>query len=428
MDLGGSLTRRRVLTLAPLLGVALTAGLNGCSLGAPTMVRADVARRPAEKGRAQDLVPSVTAFSMDLLRRLPSEANLICSPFSVMVAVAMVRNGATGETAAQMDDVLHFPALADLNAGMNAIDQALRTRTRRIKRDGADAEISLSLANSAWGQTGLTWQPPFLDALARSYGTGVFTQDFAASPTGARKAINGWVADETEDRITELIQPDVITSDTRLMLVNALHLKGPWLEPFVDLGSRAFRTPTGEKSTPTNGGLLERNSGIVGEGWTAARILVVGGELAMTVVLGDGDLATLLAKLDGKTLARILIAEPQGSVDLTMPAFGFRSEFSLGDTLTAMGMERAFSAGAELGGLTADEGLRLSHVVHQGWVAVDEDGVEAAAATAVGAMAVSAPAPPKVTLVLDRPFLFCLHDVETGVPLLIGLVNDPSPA
>lgn len=391
------------------------------------MARVDVARKPSVPSSISPLVDSIGAFSMDLVRRLPVGTNLICSPFSVMVALAMVRNGATGQTAAQMDTVLHFFDLDAVNAGMNAIDQTLSSRSgTREGADGVRASVKLSLANSTWGQTGLTWQTPFLDVLARSYGTGVFLQDFVGDSSAARKVINAWVADHTADRIIDLLPPDVLSTDTRLVLVNALHLVAPWEQSFVDVGSRPFHTPSGELMTPTLQRLFEGRAGVVGDGWQAARIPLLGGELAMTVVLGDRDLPTLLADLDGSALTTLLGAAPVGGVDLTLPAFRFRSAFVLGATLAEMGMERAFTADAELGGLTADEQLKLSFVVHQGWITVDEDGVEAAAATAVGADTVSAPAPPRLTMVLDRPFLFCLHDVATAVPLLVGVVNDPT--
>lgn len=165
---------------------------------------------------------------------------------------------------------------------------------------------------------------------------------------------------------------------------------------------------------------------VVASGWQAARIPLAGAELAMTVVLPQKDVCTLLEALDNGGLAELLTTRPSGEVALTMPAFSNKSVLTLTETLRRMGMSRALSDSAQFGGLTQDEQLRIADVFPQGWVAVDKDGVEAAAATAVTVDITSAPPQPRLNLVLDRPFLYCVHDVELGLPLLIGVVNDPT--
>jgi len=352
--------------------------------------------------------------------------NLICSGLSVLTALAMVRNGAAGETAAQMDRALGLPSLDRLNAGMNAVDQALAERSGKRRRpDGSKATVSLRVANSVWGQEGLPWEPTFLAVLASDYGSGVHPMDFAGDPVGATTAINSWVAQQTADRITDIVAPGVIDPSTRLVLVNAIHLKAPWLEPFVDVEPRSFATPTGSVSAPMIAQVIQA-SAISGPDWQATRIPLAGGELAVTVVLPDRDLPDLVGSLDAGGLADLLASLPVGSVDLTMPRISRRSRFSLGETLVRMGMARAFSDEAEFPGPTRAEQLRLAYALHRGWIEVDADGVEAAAATVVTMDQVSAPLPPRRTLVLDRSYLFCLHDAETAVPLLVGVVNDPT--
>lgn len=415
-------TRRTVLTWCVL---AVGFGLTGCGAGGGTLVKAEVARRPAEPDRAADVVSSVADFSRDLLAVLAADANLICSPFSVLAVLAMVRNGATGETAREMDRTLHLPDLPALNAGLNAVEQELRTRSgRRRTADDGKAKVELAVAQQVWGDDADVWQPAFLETLAADYGTGVRTSDISGDPERARTEVNDWVADATHDRITDLLPPDSVDGLTRLILANALYLKAPWHEKLGSVGSRPFTAPGGPVSaemltvTLTAGGRR-------GKGWTSACLPLAGRELALTVVLADGTPAELLQRLTGATLLDLL-RPATTAIAVTMPAFRFRSKVSLPEVLAGLGITRAFTDAAEFDGLTLTEPLQLQRVEHQGWIAVDEDGLEAAAATAATVGAVSAPAPPALTLVLDRPFLIVVHDVALALPLLVGIVADPT--
>lgn len=420
-DAAPLLSRRALLAWSML---AAGFGLTAC--GGTDVVRASVARQPVDPAAAPAAVDAVAAFSRDLVAKLATDdANLICSPFSVLAVLAMVRNGATGETARQMDHALHLPATATLNAGLNAVEQALATRSgKRLTADDGKAKVELAVAQQVWGQRGLVWQPDFLKVLAASYGTGVRAVDIGGSPDSARRTVNDWVADATAKRIRDLLPPGAVTTDTRLILANALYVKAPWHEQLTPAGTRRFRTAHGPVQTEMLQVTLP-DGGRRGPGWTAARIPLAGKELALTVVLPSGSPTELLAQLTGATLLEML--QPGGfGVSVTMPAFTFRSQFSLPDVLKRLGMKRPFSADAEFDGLTTSDQLFLDRVEHQGWIAVDKDGLEAAAATAATAVPSSAEAPPKLKLVLDRPFLICVHDVALQLPLLLGVVADPT--
>jgi serpin B len=284
--------------------------------------------------------------------------------------------------------------------------------------------VELALAQQVWGQQGLVWQSAFLDVLATSYGTGVRSLDIAADPIAATCEVNDWVADATRQRIRDLLAPGVVQPDTRLILANALYVKAPWHEALSPAAARPFRAPGGSVRAEMLRVDLH-DGGRRGPGWTAARIPLAGKELALTVVLPTGSPAELLARLTGSALLDLL--RPGGtSVSVTMPRFTFRSRVALPGVLGRLGMRRALTDLAELGGLTTTEQLVLDRVEHQGWIAVDEHGLEAAAATAVTAVPSSAEAPPELELVLDRPFLICVHDVALRLPLLVGVVADPT--
>lgn len=421
------ISRRRLLQG---LGTAATAlfvsDLAACSRGDADLVVADV-RRSAPRAEAASTVTEVAcAFSLDLLRRVTATGNLVCSPFSALVALAMVRNGAVGQTAQEMDQTLHLPTVARLNAGLNTATQTLdRLNGTRRRPDGSKATVSVTLVNSVWGQTGSTWEQPFLTALASSYGTGVRELDFAADPERATRRVNAWVEKQTSNRIKQIVPPRVIRSDTRMVLANALHLKAGWREALSRSTDSTFDAPDGPVTVPWLAGVVQGTTA-TSPHWTSARVPCAGDQLAMTVLLPARDLETLLAKLTADELSKLLVQPASATVDLALPAFSFGSEVRLTQSLQELGMSTPFSDAAEFPGITTQESLKIDQVLHQGWVAVDEDGMEAAAATVVTMVPVSGSAQPDRSLVLDDPFLFCIHDTILGTPLVLGVVNDPT--
>jgi len=210
-----------------------------------------------------------------------------------------------------------------------------------------------------------------------------------------------------------------------MVLANALYVRAPWHERFNPGEPLEFAGPAGPVVVPSmTGG--SGPGGVVGEGWAAARVPLAGGELALTVVRPDDDLADLRARLRGDGLARLLRRAPDRGVALRMPPVELRARLDLSTVLQELGMRRAFEVGrAELDGMTRSERLHVAAVQHQGWLALDEEGLEAAAGSAVTLEAVSAPSV-ELELTLDRPFLACLHDVATALPLLLVQVTDPT--
>lgn len=416
--------RRHLLVSAAALvgGAALLGGLTSCGASGD-LVRADVTRARPEPDRAGGTIDTVGRFSLDLLARLDTKANLVCSPLSVLVALAMVRNGAAGATAVEMDRALRLPALDDLNAGMNLIDQTLATRSGKRGTGDRKGKVELDLANAVWGQQGYTWQQPFLQTLAADYGTGVHATDFAGDEAAARKAINDWVADRTHDKITDIATPEVVNAYTTLALVNALYVRAPWADPFEAVGDQPFMISSDPVPVPMIRSASPRY--LSGRGWRGARIPLLGDELALTVVLPDRDVGTLLAALKTSGLRTLLHAEPRDLVALTLPRFTVSSTVDLKPPLTDLGLTTAFSDAAEFPGLTTTDRLKLQAAKHMGYLALDENGVEAAAATVITAEPTSGSAGPAHELVVDRPFLFVLHDVALTLPLLVGVVVDP---
>jgi serpin B len=417
--------------LAALLSLVLT--LSACAPAGSTsgdiaLARADVPRASAAPVDAAAAGTAITAFGLDLYRAVANgKTNVVLSPTSIALALAMARAGARGQTAAEMDAVMHGLASDDNATWLNALDQVLATRSGTFKDDsGQDLAVALRIANAPFVQQGMPLEPAYLEALASRYGAGLRLLDYVKATEQARKAINGWVDAQTEHRIPELLVPGVLTTDTRLTLVNAIYLKAPWLTPFPAEATKPGAFTRADGST-VDVSMMETTAAMryaAGSGWRAVEIPYIGDSLAMTVIVPD-DLATFERALTADQLASITAGLAVTQVSLTFPKFSIETKAELADVLSALGMPSAFDDRADFSGITTAEQLVISEVIHQANIDVDEKGTEAAAATAVVIRATSAPAEP-VALTVDRPFLFALRDVPTGAILFLGRVADPS--
>ncbi len=393
------------------------------------LARADVPRASADPVDATSAATAINGFGLELLRRSGAiDANVVVSPASVALALAMARAGARGETAAEMDAVLGAVA-SDEHAGwLNALDAALAGRSGTFPDTAGQAHpVALRIANAPFAQRGMTLLPAYLEALASRFGAGLRLVDYRADPEAARRLINGWVDDQTVQRIPELLVPGIITTDTRLTLVNAIYLKAPWLTPFSPDATKpgAFSRPDGSTVDVPMMSTSESLPYAEGTGWRAVELPYVGGSLALTIIVPD-SMAAFQTSLTPELLTGLTGALQPRQVQLALPRFGIESKTDLATTLAAMGMPLAFDADrADFSGITAEERLVISAVIHQANIDVDEKGTEAAAATAVVMRVTGAPAEP-VTLRVDRPFLFALRDVPTGAILFLGRVSDPS--
>jgi serpin B len=379
---------------------------------------------PAEE--LQALVTGNTTFGLNLYQELQAEpGNLFYSPHSISMALAMTWAGARGQTEADMAAVLGLTLTQEkTHAAFNALDQALASRGQGAQ--GVDGGgFRLNIANAMWAQIGFPFESPFLDTLAVNYGAGVHVVDFEKSTIQAIDLINGWVADRTEDRIEKLVNEEVVTGDTRFVLTNAIYFNAAWADPFEEKNTKdgAFNLQAGGTVTvPMMHGTQETGY-VDGDGYQALSMPYDGYELSMVLVMPDaGTLADFEASLDAAAIDAIFGALGTYSVDITMPKFKFESEFNLSESLKAMGMKSAFD-GADFSGMSS-EGLVVTDVVHKAFVAVNEAGTEAAAATAVIGGPTSIPEPASITL--DNPFLFFIRDNATGAILFVGRIQDPS--
>ena len=338
--------------------------------------------------------------------------NVALSPFSVAVALGMTLAGAAGQTRGEMEDVL---------GGGDGLGDA----TRVLEDTGDD--VVLDVANALFAQAGLSWRPDFLDTLADDFAAEPRMVDFAETEA-ARGTINRWTSERTHERIPEIVPTGVLTAESRLVLVNALYFKAPWAEPFWEQSTADadFHLDDGSAvPVPTMRLALHAATG-TGDCWRSVRLDYAGGRTAMTVLLPEPGRRQELEALVAAGTWDALLDVPDGArVDVSLPRFTFRTGAGLGAALSALGMPTAFGDDADFSGMTEAEDLKISEVLHEVFIAVDEAGTEAAAATAVVMQrAAGIPAPPE-PFVVDRPFLFVIHDVEHGTPLFVGRVADP---
>ncbi len=419
--------------LAPAVAACATGSGRSSTLRTAGVAVSPVARAADEPASGLAFVRAIQAFTGDLFNRLAARpGNLVCSPYSVAVALAMTRNGARGQTADELDRVLHAMALDQLNSGLKSLSHLVEGLAgEQTRADGSKATISLDVANSLWGQRGTRWQQAFTDVLARDYGAGIQLVDYKRAPETSRSTINQWTSDQTHDKISELIPAGVLNEMTRLVLINALYLKAPWEEPFQQNATsrRPFTRADGSViQVDMMSKQLHQGDVASGAGWQAGRLRYAGGKLGMAVVVPDpGQTRPVQDLLGGAGLAQILAGfKPTPELALELPRWRFRVQTQLNDQLAALGMPTAFNERkADFSGMTTQEHFYVSRVQHEAIIAVDEAGTEAAAATAVGGEAVSARLHSFV-LTADRPFIFIVHDIETATPLFLGRVSDPS--
>lgn len=364
------------------------------------------------------LVEGNNAFALDLYRRLAEKdktGNILFSPYSMRSALALAYAGARGETAEQMAKALRFTLPQErLHPAFAGLDRRLRAREK------------FHAANAVWAQHGLTLKPEFLRLAGAGHGAGVGRVDFRGDRENARWAINRWVAEQTHERIDELLKQGVLQSGTLLVLTNAVHFLADWETAFSKKDSRhgAFHTSKGWESKVL---FMQRTGEIpyfAGDGVQAVELPYRGCDLSMVLMLpqSPGGFAEMERSLTGERLAKVIGGMKRRRIGVMLPAFEMREELSPFENLAEMGMIRAFGAGADFSGIS-DVKMWITDIVHEAWLKVDERGTEAAAATAVLMGRSGGSLVPWFSA--DRPFLLLIRDRNTGALLFVGRVMEP---
>jgi len=376
------------------------------------------------------LVAGNNTFAVNLYEALHfQDGNLVFSPYSISLALAMTYAGARGETESQMAQAMQFTLPQEkLHPAFNALDLALANEGKALGNNGQP--MQLNIANAIWAEQKYTFQQAFLDLIEKNYGAAIQLADFVKNFDPVRGQINSWVSNQTKDKINDLLPPGSVDSNTRMVLVNAIYFKADWDTQFDPNNTQdaQFTLLDGSQSQVKmmNNNDLTLNY-IKGNGYQAVELPYNGNTAAMDIILPDaGNFQNFESTLDAQNLNNIFNSLQSTLIALSLPKFTFTTDFSLGDQLKSLGMTDAFDGNkADFSGMTGNHELSISDVIHKAFVAVDEKGTEAAAATAPIMAGMSSPMQ-KVLLVIDHPFIFIIRDLKSGQILFMGRVLNPA--
>ncbi len=400
--------------MATLMLLALYAGVSGMFAQS----------EPTNNNDMHAVVDSNNQFAIDLYRKVNAQdsgKNIFVSPFSISTALAMTFEGSSGNTRKQMANVLHLDMT---DAARQAGYSALLTETSA----GPGKHYKLNVANALWGQKGYHFEASFLNATGKYYGGALKTVDFAGNTEGARVEINTWAEDHTAKMIRDLIPPGALDTDTRLVLTNAIYFKGTWASQFKPAATKdaPFNvSKTVKVQTPmmhqTGHYRFVRENGV-----SAIELPYADDDLSMIAILPDGDIDKIGESLTLDQIKQLCVDMFSQEVDVTLPRFKMEAGYGLGGMLSAMGMPDAFSAKlADFSGMTGRPNLYIGKVIHKARIEVNEEGSEAAAATAV-VMEDKAIMLEKEVFRADRPFFFMIVHNKTGAILFVGRLSNPS--
>lgn len=387
-----------------------------------------------DRTATQTVAGASNQFAFDLYSKIQKteneDQNIFFSPFSISSALAITYEGAKGQTADEIKSVFHFPSdtavlhngYAGLNAGINS----------------ADAAYTLQTANALWAEKTYPFLSDYTTTAEQYYGAKVTNLDFINTPEESRLTINNWVEDQTEDKIKDLLPEGTIDPITRLVITNAIYFKGTWVKQFdtEKTSDEDFHTASGKTVKVPMMQRTDEDAVYRYAETDDLQLLAMpyehehGRQLTMLVLLPKGDsLAPVEASLDSNTLTNLRGSVTSRQVMVYFPKFKVETKYEqLGRTLAAMGMPTAFAANADFSRMDGTRDLLISDVIHQAYVDVNEEGTEAAAATAVVMKLAAAPVDPEPVPVFraDHPFIFLIQDDETGAILFMGKIADPT--
>ena len=412
--------KSKLSLLAAGLGLVLIA--SACtSSGKSDLMSGIKAREATLNPSAQGIVAqSVTDFSWNLFREATAEdGNVMVSPLSAHIALSMTMNGAAGETLQEMRQALAAGdvSVEELNAGVSSWLQSLASE---------DAAAKWQVANSVWLRDGYEVKTSFLETLKTFYQADARTMDFA-SPESV-KTINSWVNDKTDGKIDSILEE--IKEDVMMYLINAVWFKADWEVPFKAAATAegSFESPDGSVQTPflNRLGAMDVVESPLGSGivlpYTDPRFAFV------AVLPKEGTPPReLVDAMDMATLKEMVDSRQSQQVQLALPKFESAFEAELSPMMQALGMKQAFMAEtADFSGMSANgsRDLFISAIKHKTYIRVDEKGTEAAAVTSVEMSVTSMPAEGR-NMRFDRPFLYAVVDVENGMPLFLGIMENP---
>ena len=376
----------------------------------------------------QQLVASQNEFAGTIfLYQAEAKENLVISPYSLYQALSMLYAGAAGETASEMRQTMRIPwEDARVHRLVNALNQQLLNSDGSETADGQAFE--LQMANALWAAQDRQYQQAFLDTLSQNYDAGLKTLDFTDA-NAAASAINTWIAEQTDQKITRLAEPSMFSANTALALTNAVYFKAAWQYPFNEATTTAepFTLLSGEQQNVPTMHLSETLNVSVTEELTAVQLPYAGGTMVMEILMPSLDQWNSPEGFGRLWSTQANYPEMQPVyVSLSMPKFRIEPPtMDLIPALNANGMRLAFTGNADFSGISGDRSLYVSTIAQKSYIDVDEHGTEATAATIAVVTEKSAPSEEPLQITIDRPFIFQVRDTASGAILFMGTVMQP---
>jgi serpin B len=388
----------------------------------PNNVQARAIDTYATTESVTSLSDAMNDFSFNIYQQIGSKTdeNVFISPYSIFVALSMTYEGARGDTADQMENVLGFEQNNEVS---------LCSFGRIYNLLNIDAEYTLNTANALWTKKDYPFLEEYLGFIDNYYMGKAKDIDFT-KPAEAAEIINKWVEVNTGGKIEDMLSSGDINPGTVLILSNAIYFRGSWLTQFNkdDTVDRDFIKSTGEIiQAPTM--VLTNSEGTFN--YTETEELQIlelpykGDDVSMVIILPKKNNITIAKQqINKENMSTWMGSMRPKNLDIYLPKFKFKTEYNLKNILIDMGLDIAFSSNADFSGMNGYGGLFIEKVLHKGFIEVNEEGSEAAAATTVHMLETAIPEPPKV-FNADHPFIFLIRHKETGTILFMGTMENP---
>jgi serpin B len=401
-----------IAVIALIIAGILVAGISGCQ----TIEKPKVNETGATAESAETVVDANNQLAFDLYNKFDKTGNVFYSPFSIETALAMTYEGARGITADEMQDVLHLPSENRQASFAKVIN----------KINAGSKDYQLSTANALWAQKDYPFLDSYFNLVNNYYGGKVTNLDFKTDTENSRLTINKWVEEQTNDKIKDLIPQGILSGMTKLVLTNAIYFKGKWVKQFDEKNTEDadFKTDSGIVTAKMMELTEERFNYAENDALQILELPYNGNDTSMIIILPKQDLASIDASLNAESLELWKQSMSSQMVDVYIPKFKFETKYMMREMLVSMGMREAFSDEADFSGMTGKKDLMIDQVIHQAFVEVNEEGTEAAAATAV-VMKVTAINLEQKVFRADHPFIFIIQQKDTGNILFMGRVENP---
>jgi serpin B len=390
-------------------------------IGCPSATQMQVNTR-----NISDIVNGNNQFALDMFSKLGGQQqNVFFSPWSIYSAIAMAHEGAKGKTAKEMQQMMHFPE--------NDSQRELSFASAYDKFNEKEAGYMLSTANALWVEKEYPLLNNFASTIERYYHGTAKNVDFKGAPEETRLIINFWVEEKTNNKIKGLISQGSISPQAKLVITNAVYFNGKWVKSFDKNATRKkdFRTGDGRIIETLMMSSVGRESRFYYTETGDIQILELpyeGKRISMIILLPKGDnISSLEKSLSLGRLAEWRKGLEEDRVDVYIPKFTLATKYySMAKNFEDLGMQTAFTPGADFSGINGKNDLFIDEVIHQAFVDVNEQGTEAAGATSIGMKTSAMGAPRTPVFYADHPFVFLIQDIETGNILFMGMVSDPS--